>query len=91
MIDSRDNLLLAEMAISAKSKLSLESIIRNVRSQCQDKLLQVEIDSPDQFIPVLNGGADAVLLDNFSPSQVEETVSLNQGRVVIEASITTLP
>ncbi|MFE6734313.1 carboxylating nicotinate-nucleotide diphosphorylase [Microbacterium sp. NPDC057650] len=46
----------------------------------------VEVDRIDQIEAVLEGGADTVLLDNFTPEQLREAVALIGGRAVAEAS-----
>lgn len=46
----------------------------------------VEVDRIDQIEDVLAGGADTVLLDNFTPDQLREAVALIDGRAVPEAS-----
>lgn len=46
----------------------------------------VEVDRLDQIAAVLDGGADTVLLDNFSPEQLREGVGLIAGRATAEAS-----
>jgi nicotinate-nucleotide pyrophosphorylase (carboxylating) len=46
----------------------------------------VEVDRLDQIPAVLDGGADTVLLDNFSLEDLREGVRLIAGRAVVEAS-----
>ena len=48
--------------------------------------IEIEVDTLDQLREVLAAGADAVLLDNMSPAQLGEAVSLVDGRMVTEAS-----
>ena len=50
------------------------------------KLVEVEIDQLSQLDATIEGGVDAILLDNFSPPDVALAVKLNQNRVILEAS-----
>lgn len=57
-----------------------------VREQFPGIPLEVEVDSLEQLTAVLDAGADLVLLDNFTPDQMREAVSLTAGRAKLEAS-----
>jgi nicotinate-nucleotide pyrophosphorylase (carboxylating) len=48
--------------------------------------IEVEIDTLDQLHDVMQVGADAVLLDNMTPSELAEAVSFINGRAITEAS-----
>nr|WP_235736936.1 carboxylating nicotinate-nucleotide diphosphorylase [Nocardioides alcanivorans] len=48
--------------------------------------IQVEVDSLEQLVEVLDAGADQVLLDNMDPDQMREAVRLTAGRATLEAS-----
>ena len=48
--------------------------------------IEVEVDSLDQLAEVLDAGADLVLLDNFTPEQMREAVTITAGRARLEAS-----
>lgn len=48
--------------------------------------VEVEVDTPDQIDPALAGGADILLLDNFSPEALKAAVSQINGRAYTEAS-----
>lgn len=48
--------------------------------------LEVEVDRLDQIEPVLAGGADTVMLDNFTLDDLHAGVALIAGRAVVEAS-----
>ena len=48
--------------------------------------VEVEVDRLDQIPPVLDAGADLILLDNMSPAQMREAVTLVAGRARLEAS-----
>jgi nicotinate-nucleotide pyrophosphorylase (carboxylating) len=49
-------------------------------------LIEVEITEPAQVEPMIEAGADILLLDNMTPEQVRECVKLAGGRVRIEVS-----
>ncbi|MFE9251163.1 carboxylating nicotinate-nucleotide diphosphorylase [Streptomyces sp. NPDC007088] len=48
--------------------------------------VEVEVDTLHQLREVLDAGADLVLLDNFTPAETEEAVTLNAGRALLESS-----
>ena len=57
-----------------------------VREQFPGVAVEVEVDSLDQLVEVIDAGADLVLLDNFSFAQMAEAVELAAGRAKLEAS-----
>jgi len=62
---------------------------------CENLAVEVEVDTLEQIPPVLEAGADIILLDNFSIGDLREAVRLIDGRACAEASggirIDTLP
>lgn len=48
--------------------------------------LEVEVDRLEQIEPVLEGGADTVMLDNFTIGDLRAGVELIGGRAIVEAS-----
>ncbi len=48
--------------------------------------LEIEVDTVEQAIDVLDAGADLVLLDNMPPPLLREVVTLARGRAKLEAS-----
>ena len=48
--------------------------------------IEVEVDRPEQIEAVLAGGADTILLDNFTSAQLAAAVAQIAGRAVVEAS-----
>jgi len=48
--------------------------------------VEVEVDTLEQIPPVLEAGADIILLDNFSPLELKEAVRIIDGRASTEAS-----
>jgi nicotinate-nucleotide pyrophosphorylase (carboxylating) len=48
--------------------------------------VQIEVESLEELQQALDAGATSILLDNFSPAQMQEAVALNRGRALLEAS-----
>ncbi|GAA2104957.1 carboxylating nicotinate-nucleotide diphosphorylase [Streptomyces albiaxialis] len=59
---------------------------RRVREEFPDVPVEVEVDRLDQIPPVLDEGADLILLDNFTPELTAEAVRLVGGRARLESS-----
>lgn len=59
---------------------------RAVRQAFPGVLIEVEVDRIDQIEPVLDEGADEILLDNFTVDQLAEAVRLVAGRARLESS-----
>ena len=62
-----------------------------VRAQYPELSVEVEVDSLDQLLPVVEAGAELILLDNFTPDRMRAAVLLvgrNEpyGRTLLEAS-----
>ncbi|MFC1404486.1 MULTISPECIES: carboxylating nicotinate-nucleotide diphosphorylase [Streptacidiphilus] len=57
-----------------------------VRDAYPDLAVEVEVDRLDQIQPVLDAGADLILLDNFSIPELREAVALVAGRAKLESS-----
>jgi nicotinate-nucleotide pyrophosphorylase (carboxylating) len=55
-------------------------------NSCEDLAVEVEVDTLDQILPVLEAGADIILLDNFTPEELVEAIRLIDGRACTEAS-----
>ncbi|MCC3273889.1 carboxylating nicotinate-nucleotide diphosphorylase [Arthrobacter zhangbolii] len=65
----------------------LSRALRRARAQLPHTVhFEVEVDRLDQIEAVLAGGADTVLLDNFTPAQLSRAVELIGGRALTEAS-----
>ncbi|MEE2920273.1 MAG: carboxylating nicotinate-nucleotide diphosphorylase [Pseudomonadota bacterium] len=50
------------------------------------RMIEIEVDTLDQFEEALKHGPHAVLLDNMSPETLRRAVEMNRGRVTLEAS-----
>ena len=64
----------------------LAAAVGKARRQARGLPVEVEIDELSQLEPVLEAGADIVLLDNFTVPQVRRAVRLVGGRACTEAS-----
>lgn len=75
------------LAVLTARGLSVTEAIRAARERIPHTMrIEVEVDRIDQIEPVLAGGADIVMLDNFTLEQLREGVALIAGRAVVEAS-----
>lgn len=75
------------LAILTGEGLSVADAIRSARARLpHTTMIEVEVDRLDQVPAVLEGGADIIMLDNFTPAQLREGVELIDGRAVVEAS-----
>ncbi len=48
--------------------------------------VEVEVDRIDQIEPVVAAGVDTIMLDNFTPAELETGVGIVAGRALVEAS-----
>lgn len=79
----KDNHLAAE---SAGSGDRLAAAVELARQKRPDLGVEVEVDDIGQIPPVLLAGADIIMLDNFSNSQLAEAIELIGDRALTEAS-----
>ena len=75
---------LAASSVDCPTKLT--KFVSDLKERQSDVLLEVEVDGLEQFEAVLQGGADAILLDNFSPEEILHASEINRDRAVLEAS-----
>jgi len=80
---AKDNHLAAS---SLDSPTKLETFVTNLKKRQPEVLVEIEVDDLDQLDAVLQGGADAVLLDNFVPEDIVKAVEMNMDRAILEAS-----
>lgn len=75
------------LAVLQQQGLDLTEAILRARDRLgHTTVLEVEVDRPDQIEPVLAGGVDVIMLDNFSLADLVEGVRRVGGRAVVEAS-----
>ena len=79
-----DAFLIKENHIEACGGIS--EAIAEARRQAPGKPVEIEVESQQELEAALNAGADRIMLDNFSPSQMREAVILAKGRAELEAS-----
>lgn len=71
---------------------SVEKAVRTAREKASfSKKIEVEVAKAEDVLRAAEAGADMIMLDNFSPKQVEEAVKLLKkagyyGKVLLEAS-----
>jgi nicotinate-nucleotide pyrophosphorylase (carboxylating) len=73
-------------AAGATRGTRLAAAVQAARASAQGLPIEVEVDALEQLPPVLEAGADIVLLDNFTPAQLRRAVDLVGGRAWTEAS-----
>lgn len=65
----------------------LTAVLRNAKAQLGHTMhFEVEVDRMEQIEPVLAGGVDTIMLDNFSLTELAAGVTLIGGRARVEAS-----
>jgi len=75
------------LAVLTASGRSVTEVLLEVRAGLSHTThLEVEVDHIDQIEPVLAGGVDTIMLDNFTLDELREGVALVAGRALIEAS-----
>ncbi|MDQ1009199.1 nicotinate-nucleotide pyrophosphorylase (carboxylating) [Streptomyces sp. V4I23] len=74
----KDNHVVAAGGVAAAFKA--------VRDRFPDIPIEVEVDTLHQVREVIDAGADLILLDNFTPAETEEAVTLVAGRAILESS-----
>lgn len=65
---------------------ALADAVRRARLAAPDLPVEVEVDLLEQIPPVLDAGADVILLDNFKPAALRRALALIGGRALTEAS-----
>ena len=84
-----DMIMLKENHLMIEGKHG-EGYIRRAVQKCRDihpsLRVEVEIRSPLEAEEAASSGADVILLDNMSPSEIKKSVKIIQGRTKIEVS-----
>lgn len=65
---------------------SIATTIENARAKFPDQPIQIEVSSLDELKEALQFRPNAILLDNMTPREIKECVSLVKGEVFLEAS-----
>ena len=79
-----DAFLIKENHILASGGIT--SAVRTAKSNHPGKPVEVEVESFEELNQALEAGADIIMLDNFTPAQMVEAVSLVAGSAKLEAS-----
>ncbi len=77
------------LALAGEADLTPADAVRKVREVAAEMLIEIEVDTLEQFANVLPAGPDIVLLDNMSNDHLREAVALRKEEapdVVLEAS-----
>ncbi|GAB2512291.1 carboxylating nicotinate-nucleotide diphosphorylase [Paramicrobacterium agarici] len=75
------------LAVLTSRGMSVTKAIRAARARLgHTTTIEVEVDRIDQIEPVIAGGADIIMLDNFTLDELREGVTIVDGRAVVEAS-----
>lgn len=75
------------LAVLTAGGADLATALREARERMPHTAhLEVEVDRLDQIAPVLAGGADTIMLDNFTVDELRAGVELIAGRAIVEAS-----
>ena len=87
--DLSDGVLIKDnhLAAGRLSELSLGGVIRRMRESAPGAWeIEVEVESLAQLREAVEAGADIVMLDNMTPSEMAEAVRVVDGRALTEAS-----
>ena len=79
-----DAFLIKENHIAACGGIS--QAIATARQQEPSKPVELEVESMNELTQALDAGADRIMLDNFSLSDMRDAVALASGRAELEAS-----
>jgi nicotinate-nucleotide pyrophosphorylase (carboxylating) len=75
------------LAVLAAAGVPIGDAIRAARAQLGHTThLEVEVDRLDQIEPVVEAGVDTIMLDNFTPDELRQGVTIVAGRALVEAS-----
>lgn len=82
-IMAKDN----HLAVLTAGGADLATALREARERMPHTAhLEVEVDRVDQIAPMLAGGVDTIMLDNFTVDELRVGVELIAGRAIVEAS-----
>jgi nicotinate-nucleotide pyrophosphorylase (carboxylating) len=79
-----DAFLIKENHIAACG--SIEKAISTARDQAPGKTVEIEVESLKELEKAITAGADIVMLDNFSISDMHKGVAIAKGKTKLEAS-----
>ena len=79
-----DAFLIKENHIAACG--GINNAVTQAKLNHADKPIEVEVESFDELELAINAGADIIMLDNFSPEQIRQAVSITNKRAKLEVS-----
>ena len=79
-----DAFLIKENHIAACGGIA--QAVAKARQIAADKLVEVEVENLEELQQALDAKVDVVMLDNFSPADIEQLTSIDLGRTKIEVS-----
>lgn len=80
-----DGILIKDNHIAAAGGIS-EAIERARTGASHTLKIEIEVENLEGLEEAISGGADIVMLDNFTPETIREAVVIAKGRVLLEAS-----
>jgi len=79
-----DAFLIKENHIAACGGIA--QAVATAKANHSDKTVEAEVESFDELQQALTAGADIIMLDNFTPSMIEEAVIATRGKAKLEVS-----
>ena len=79
-----DAFLIKENHIAACG--GIEAAVKKAKEIAPGKSVEVEVENLEELQQALDAGADIVMLDNFSNSDLKKAVEVNKGRAKLEVS-----
>jgi len=79
-----DAFLIKENHIAAAG--SIAAAVERARQIAPDQVVEVEVENIEELRTALLAGADIIMLDEFTESDMREAVSINQGQAQLEVS-----
>ncbi|GAA6172134.1 carboxylating nicotinate-nucleotide diphosphorylase [Colwellia sp. KU-HH00111] len=79
-----DAFLIKENHIAACGGIA--QAVATAKKNHSDKTVEVEVESMDELQQALDAGADIIMLDNFTPTMIEQAVAATRGKAKLEVS-----
>lgn len=79
-----DAFLIKENHIAACGGIA--QAVATAKRNHSDKTVEVEVESMDELQQALTAGADIIMLDNFTPTMIEQAVTATRGKAKLEVS-----
>ena len=82
----KENHIVSAGSIAAAVSLAREQTQENAAASNQQVMVEVEVESLNELAQAISAGADRILLDNFSLTDLKTAVKTNAGQSELEAS-----